>query len=221
VAINQDSVQAAVTANNIFSATSGLVEFLNFANLSGVTSTITVIDQDPTAVAIDPGLNMAAVTTASQFSGLDLVNIGTASIAGRISGLQIPTGVIFDPVNQVFLAANSLANTAIIVDPNTFIQTPIPVGINPTSLDYNFQASTLVTVNSASNTMSVIDYVCPPTSGAPAGCAGPRVRAILGITGSELNSQLQEFSVAIDPKLNLAVLVDQNNDRILLVPLPY
>jgi len=37
---------------------------------------------------------------------------------------------------------------------------------------------------------------------------------MLGISGS------QQFSVAIDPKLNLAVVVDQTNNQVLLVPIP-
>jgi hypothetical protein len=43
----------------------------------------------------------------------------------------------------------------------------------------------------------------------------PRVRAVIGLGGS------QRFSVSIDPKLNLAVVADQANGRVLLVPLPH
>ena len=102
----------------------------------------------------------------------------------------------------------------VIIDPNTLVQTPVRVGINPTALDYDFQTSTLVTSNLSSHTLSVLDYVCPPSTGNPA-CLSPRVRAVLGLGGS------QQFSVAIDPKLNLAVVADQANNRILLVPLPH
>jgi hypothetical protein len=71
-----------------------------------------------------------------------------------------------------------------------------------------------VTSNFSSHTLSVLDYVCPP-SVSGAACLTPQVRAVLGLGGS------QQFSVAIDPKLNLAVVVDQVNNRILLVPLPH
>jgi hypothetical protein len=95
--------------------------------------------------------------------------------------------------------------------------------VDPTSLDYNFQTSTLVTVNSASNTMSVMEYTCSPVTiiGQPITCStGPKTRLILGLPGSAQFSQLQQYSVSIDLKLNLAVVVDQNNDRVLLIPLP-
>jgi hypothetical protein len=119
------------------------------------------------------------------------------------------------------LVANSLLNNVVIIDPATFIQTPMSTGIAPMSLDYNYQTSTLVTVNSASRTMSVLNYVCPPSSGASA-CAGSGVRTVLGVGGTQTSVPvLGPNAVAIDPKLNLAVLVDPDNNRILLVPLPH
>ena len=95
------------------------------------------------------------------------------------------------------------------------------MGINPTSLDYNFQTSTLVTVNTTSNTMSVVQYQCPPGNGQVVNCPAPRTRVILGLPDSGQVSQLKQFAVAIDLKMNLAVVVDQNNDRVLLIPLPH
>jgi hypothetical protein len=94
------------------------------------------------------------------------------------------------------------------------------VGIGPTSIDYNFQTSTLVTVNSVSHTMSVMAYVCPPVPSAPQ-CLGPKVRTVLGLGGTQISSPLLgPNAVAIDPKLNLGVLADEDNNRVLLVPLP-
>jgi len=43
----------------------------------------------------------------------------------------------------------------------------------------------------------------------------------LGIPSSAQFSENQRFSVAIDPKLDLAVVVDTNNSRVLLIPLPH
>jgi hypothetical protein len=40
------------------------------------------------------------------------------------------------------------------------------------------------------------------------------MQVILPVQGS------QQFSVAVDPNLNIAVVVDQANDRVLLVPIP-
>jgi hypothetical protein len=111
-----------------------------------------------------------------------------------------------------------------ILNPNT-LQPPITfhVGINPTSLDYNFQTSSLVTANAASNTMSVVSYVCPPVVNGPAECQGPRVRAILAVGGlvGPASLAVGPATIAIDLRLNLAVLVDQSNNRVLLVPLPH
>jgi hypothetical protein len=88
------------------------------------------------------------------------------------------------------------------------------VGIDPTALDYDYQNSTIMTSNYTSHTLSVLDYVCPPSSSGAA-CLNPQVRAVLNLGGS------QQFSVAMDPKLNLAVVADQTNNRVLLVPLPH
>jgi hypothetical protein len=128
--------------------------------------------------------------------------------------------VVFDPVNQIFVVVNSLLNNVVFIDPNTLIPTSARVGINPTSVDYNFQASTLVTVNSSTHILSVLDYVCPPNAFVPA-CSGPLVRDVLGIGGVQNSSfVLGPNAIAIDPKLNLGALVDPDNNRVLLVPLP-
>jgi DNA-binding beta-propeller fold protein YncE len=181
------------------------------------------VDQGPGAAAIDPNPDFpfTAVATTSQASTLDLVSSTGGNIANRVNNLQDPTGVIFDPLNQFFIVANSLQNNLVLVDPSTFIFTNVQVGINPTALDYNFQTSTLVTVNSVSNTMSVIEYLCPPLVNQVAQCPAPRTRAIVSLPDSGQVSLLKQFSVSIDLKMNLAVVVDQNNDRVLLIPLPH
>ena len=236
VAINQDTGIAAIS--NI-PQNSSQSSSLNFATISAPTTpggpagivagTSVTVDQDPTAVAIDPALNLAAVTTAvntntvpAQTNAVDFVNMSTNAIAGRAFNFQLPTGIVFDPVNQVFLVANSLQNNVSIVDPTTFNQTVVQVGINPTSVDYNFQTSTLVTVNSVSNTMSVLDYVCIP-SGPASACPNPHVRMVLGLGGEQpaASTVIGPNSVAIDPRLNLAVVADPDNNRVLLVPLPH
>jgi len=109
----------------------------------------------------------------------------------------------------------------VLVDPATFLETPVRVGIGPTSLDYNYQASTLVTVNSVSHTMSVLSYVCPPSAGAPA-CLGPKVRTVIGLGGTQAAAPVfGPNAIAVDPILNLAVLVDEDNNQVLLIPLPH
>ena len=224
VAINQDTATAAITntnGNNLYG--SGSLSLLGLPAPSNPSLTNITVDQNPVAVAFDATLNYAAVATASTTSSVDLINVTTQAIAGRASGagIQNATGVVFDPVNQMFVAANSLLNNVVIIDPLTFLQTPVRVGMAPMSLDYDFQTSTLVTVNPPTHTMSVVDYVCPPLIAAPA-CPGPGVRTVIGLGGTLTSAPvLGPNAVAIDPKLNLAVLVDPDNNRVLLVPLPH
>jgi DNA-binding beta-propeller fold protein YncE len=224
VAVNQDTATAGITYTNPTGTLSaGTVGFFSLPATPMTSPAGVPVDHDPVAIATDPNLDYAAVATASQTSSVEFVDMAKSQTEGRSagSGLQDPSGVIFDPVNQVFLVANSLLNNVVIIDPTTFIQTPLSTGIAPTSLDYNYQTSTLVTVNSPSRTMSVLSYVCPPASGASA-CVGSGVRTVLGVGGTQTSIPvLGPNAVAIDPKLNLAVLVDPDNNRILLVPLPH
>lgn len=217
-AANQDAGSGVVSANQ-----SNTIVFVNASTNPPTALSTAPVDQGPGALAVDPNPNFSftAIATISQASTLDLLNNIAGGIADRVNGLQIPTGVIFDPLNQVFLVANSVGNNITILDPTTFITTPVRVGINPTSLDYNFQTSTLVTVNTTSHTLSVVQYLCPPVTGQAVNCQAPRTRAILGLPDSTETSQLDQFSVAIDLKMNLAVVVDQNNNRVLLIPLPH
>ncbi len=222
VAIDPDTATAVVTnANYGPTFASGTLSTFPLSPLAAAASNIISVDQGAVAVAIDPYLHYAAVATASQASSVDIIDLATNSKIGGITGaLQNPSGVVFDPINQVFLTADSLQNAISIIDPSTFLPTAVAVGIAPTSLDYNYQTSTLVTVNGPSRTMSVMAYVCPPTGSAPA-CIGPRVRSVLALGGSQTSTTvLGPNAVAIDPKLNVAAVVDPDNNRLLLVPLP-
>ncbi|HXQ26108.1 MAG TPA: hypothetical protein VN822_06860 [Candidatus Acidoferrales bacterium] len=225
VAINPDTAEAVVADTSLANqSNTGSVSFFTLPATASTAPSSVNVDPDPVAVAIDPALNFAAVATASSSSSIDFINLGNASTSPGPpvrSGVNNPSGVVFDPVNQVFLAANSLSNSILIIDPTTFLQQTARVGIEPTSLDYDFQTSTLVTVNAGSRTMSVLDYLCPPSNTAPA-CPNPQVRVVLGLGGAQSSSLvLGPNAVAIDPKLNLAVLVDPDNNRVLLVPLPH
>jgi DNA-binding beta-propeller fold protein YncE len=237
IAINPDSALAAVT-NTIPASTTnpanegGLGTFV----ATGATASTAVvngspIDFQPFAVAIDPApnndpaQNVGAVTIGSQTSALDLLVLPGGGIPiPPVSGLQLPTGVIFDSANQIFLMVDSELNNLYFVDPLTSaLLGTVRTGINPTSLDYNFNSSTLVTSNAASNTLSVLSYVCPPNPNGATNCPTPQVRDIVDVGGLVTPSSLVigPNSVAIDPRLNLAVQVDQTNNRILLVPLPH
>ena len=227
VGIVQDTATAIVAASGPDSAcstvTSGCqVSFVDVAPTGSSPGTNIGVNQSPVSVATDSnGDRFVAVGAASQAGSIDIIDLLTSSVTCRVSNVQLPSGVVFDPVNQVFVAANSLQNNIVIVNPLTCIPTTVRVGINPTSLDYDFQTSTLVTVNSASNTMSFLDYMCPPAVGVPVTCTSPQTREIFGLPSSAKFSENQQFSVAIDAKLNLAVVVDTNNSRVLLIPLPH
>jgi large repetitive protein len=238
VAINSDSGLAAITNTippgpngNPPANEGGLGTFIAAgATTSTVVANGLPIDFQPLAVAIDPApnndptQNIGAVTIGSQTSAIDLLVLPGGGIPiPPVSSLQLPTGVVFDAANQDFLAVDSSLNDVLIVNPLTgSVLGTIFTGINPTSLDYNFNSSTLVTSNAASSTLSVLDYVCPPNPNGATNCPTPQVRDILGVGGTMPAASLVigPNSLAIDSRLNLAVEVDQTNNRVLLVPLP-
>jgi DNA-binding beta-propeller fold protein YncE len=201
VAIHPGTGQAVVANNGAQS-----LSFFSVENPGSPTSL--TVDHGPLAVAVDPTRNIAAVTHGTD-NDLVIVDLAGAKVTNRITGFQLPTGVVYDPAPDCFLPASdcflvvsSLTNNLLAVQPDTGATTPVRVGINPTSVAYNYRSSTLVTVNSSSQTFSVMDFLTQ------------RVRAILPLSGS------LQFSVAIQPRTNLAVVVDQTNNRVLVVPLP-
>jgi DNA-binding beta-propeller fold protein YncE len=192
------------------------------------------VDLTPLGLAVDPSLNgdpSQAVTvvataagvnqaTGAGTSALDFVSSNAGSVTNRVNNLFLPTDVTFDPVNQVFLATDSAINNIFIVNPASSVLASIAASINPTSLDYSYNASALVTANSATSTISVIDYVCPPNDGV--NCPVPHVQSVLA-TGSLVPSSsavaVGVKAIGIDFRLNLIVEVDEANNRVLLVPL--
>jgi DNA-binding beta-propeller fold protein YncE len=200
VAIQPDTAQAVVA----LVGSSTIAVFVVNTN-TAPTAAIVAVGQQPLSVAIDPSRNLAAVTTADQpQNSVVLVNLANFSIAGRVTnGILNPFGVAFDPVSDMFLVANSELSSLAIVDPGTLqVSSAVLLGISPTSVDYNFQSSTAVSVNTASNSVSIVDFL------------GKRVRAVLALSGSSSSS------VAIDLGTNIAVIADQSNNRVLRVPLP-
>src|SRR5690348_1004805 len=209
VAIGPDTGEALVTNSSSNSVTAFTVSSSSTAGGS------IPVDQVPFGVAIDSIDNIAAVAASSQ-NTVDTITLGTSFIGGRVLNFQGPTDVAFDPITDTFLVADSLANEIGIVDPKApgiagF--TPFRVGINPTSLDYNFQSGTGVTFNAASNSFSIFNFVATnPNSHLT--IQNAKVEFVLPIGGSAA------FSVAINPLTNVAAVVDQANGRLLLVPLP-
>jgi DNA-binding beta-propeller fold protein YncE len=171
-------------------------------------------------VAIDPdrgtnGRGLAVVTTlqlngaSTPFGALDAIDIGgtvpVKSSSASISGLlSTPTGIVFDPAVSpaLFYATSTQGNQITAFNPTTGGVSSIKVGINPMAIAYNFQSSTILTVNALSNSISIVDSQTF------------RTKATLGIGGNS------RFSTAIHTLTNLAVIADQANNRVLLFPVP-
>jgi DNA-binding beta-propeller fold protein YncE len=220
VAIEQETGLAVVTNTGSNTATVIDLTPLELATPGTLAPLTTSTGSEPIAVAIDPdrGVNatgLAVVTSvniaSSPASGeLDSVDLSTGAPSFNAVNIgtvgTTPTGIVFDPAslpNRLFYAAESDNNAFVSFNPDTLSATSVQVGINPASIAYNFQTSTILTVNSTSNTVSVVDSQTFQT------------KATLGIGGVSL------FATAIEPFSNLALIVDQQNNRVLLFPLPH
>jgi DNA-binding beta-propeller fold protein YncE len=183
------------------------------------------VDQNPIAVAIDPdrGSNGRglAVVSALQFNStsnigvLDAIDIGgtvparSTSAASALFLSSPPSGVFFDPVASsggtnpgLFFGVTSQSNQVLAFNPDTGASRPISVGINPKSVALNSNSGSLITVNGSSNTVSLVDAQTFQT------------KELIGVGGNGL------LAVAVHNFLNLAVIVDQDNNRVFLLPLP-
>lgn len=231
VAIN-DATGIALVANTGSNTVSSLNLATLFANGSTAAATsLTPITiggvQQPLAVAIDPdrgpqNQGVAVVTSVALSAGsaptgsLAVVDIGTTTpvLSTTISGGVVsgtPTGVVFDPAVAtgtanpgVFFANSSGTNTITEFNPDSGGGSSVDVGINPTSLAVNPQTGAILTSNTSSNTISIVDTLSNPF----------RTVQTLGFPGSPT------FGVAIDQFTNLAVIVDQANMRVFLFPMP-
>jgi len=201
VAIDQTTGIALVTNSNTNSnsVTSFMATLLSAANSLG---TATSGGTNPVAVGIDTVNQKAVVANASSgtVAILDMSQTPPAPIAS-ISGLSQPTSVAFDPVTQVFIVTASLGNSIFFVDAQNQQSSAVRVGINPTAVAYNYLSSTIVTVNSISSTISVLDIT------------DAKVHANMGLKASQLGS------IAIHPRTNIAAVVDSANNRLLLIPM--
>ncbi len=206
VDIDPDAAVAAIANEQ-----SNTVSFLN-AITGSVLSSLPV-DTGPLGVAIDPYIQFAGVLCATQSPPtIDIVNVqsgytgGSAILSGHITGANLPTGIALDPVNDLFLVADSTGNRILVIDPqNNKITQNIGTGINPTSIAYNYNALEAVTTNTDSHSASVVE-ITP---------AGSQVRALMLMDGSS------QQSVAINPVTNVAVVADQSHNQVLLVPLAH
>jgi len=184
--------------------------------------------QSPIAIAIDPdrGTNnqgLAEVTGLQLVSSSGLVgvlypvDIGLASptLSTSIpigSVTSAPSGIVFNPAVStgtanpgLFYVNSSGGNVISSFNPDTGTASPTGVGINPTALAVNPQSGAILTSNFAGKSASIVDTVSSPI----------KTVQTLGLPGSA------QFGVAIDQFTNLAVIVDQANNRVLLFPMPH
>ncbi|MGC1618079.1 MAG: hypothetical protein WA765_06270 [Candidatus Acidiferrum sp.] len=183
--------------------------------------------QQPTAVAIDPdrGTNnqgLAVVTALELVSGsapqgaLQSVDIGATtpilSQTEQTGGVTAPaTGIVFDPTVAtgtanpgVFYASSSGGNVISSFNPDSGGVNTVNVGINPTALAINPETGAILTTNLAGQTTSIVDTTSSPL----------KTVKTVGLPGSA------QFGVAIDQFTNLAVIVDQANNRLLIFAMP-
>jgi len=223
VAIDQDRALALVanSGSNTLSSIDLTVLLPGAVTTTTPTATTVALSGPPTAIAISPDQALAAVTnlqntgTSSAAAGIDVVALpgpvpvrsSTASVASLTASL---TGIVFDPApafnptptDAVFYATSTQQNAVYSFDATTGTTNTIRVGMNPYSLGYNYQTGTLLTINSTSNTSSIVDS------------QNLKTRQTLGITSQS------QFAVAVDNWFNTAVIADQNNNRVLLLALP-
>lgn len=217
VAIDQDRALALVANSGSNTVTSiDLTVLLPTAVTTKVpTPTTIAVSGAPTAIAIDPNRAIAVVTllqnsgSTTATAGLDVISLAStppvrsssASVGSLTASL---TGIVNDPAptTDVFYATSTQQNAIYSFNPNTGSTQLIRVGINPYSLVYNFQTGGILTINSTSNTSSVIDAQTFKT------------RGTLGI------SSHSQFAAAMDNLTNTVVMVDQNNNRVILLGMP-
>ena len=104
----------------------------------------------------------------------------------------------------LFYASSSGGNVISSFNPDNGSVIPVNVGINPTALAINPETGAILTTNVAGSTTSLVDTTASPL----------RTVGTIGLPGSP------QFGVAIDQFTNLAVIVDQANNRLLIFPMP-
>jgi DNA-binding beta-propeller fold protein YncE len=211
---------------------SNTVSQINLGLLSGsspatsLTATSIGGVQLPIAIAIDPdrGTNnqgLAEVTglqttSSGQVGALYPVDIGLASptLSTTVSIGSVnstPSGIVFDPAVAtgtanpgLFFVNSSGSNVISSFNPDNGLPSPTNVGINPTALAVNPQTGAILTTNFTGKSASIVDTLSSPI----------KTVQTYGLPGSV------QFGVAIDPFTNLAVIVDQAHNRVLLFPMP-
>ena len=217
VAIDQDRALALVanSGSNTVTAIDLTVLLPGAVTTKTPTPTTIAISGAPTAIAIDPNRAIAVVTVLQNsgstvaVAGLDVISLAsrppTRSSSSSVGSLTASlTGIVYDPAptTAVFYATSTQQNAIYVFNPDSGSTQTIRVGINPYSLAYNYQTGGILTINSTSATSSIIDSQTFKT------------RDTLGI------SSQSQFASAMDNVTNTVVIVDQNNNRVILLGMP-
>jgi DNA-binding beta-propeller fold protein YncE len=217
VAIDQDRALALVanSGSNTVTAIDLTVLLPGAVTTKTPTPTTIAVSGAPTAIAIDPNRAIAVVTVLQNSgstvatAGLDVISLAskppTRSASASVGSLTASlTGIVYDPAPRtaLFYATSTQQNAIYAFNPDTGSTQTIRVGINPYSLVYNYQTGGILTINSTSATSSIIDSQTFKT------------RDTLGI------SSQSQFASAMDNVTNTVVMVDQNNNRVIMLAMP-
>jgi DNA-binding beta-propeller fold protein YncE len=201
--------------------------------INAVTGGINTISTGQRPLAVGFNYVNHQVAVAASGGGAVQISNGGAGPVRQNFGVNAPTSVIYDPVptdcgsnsngtttntTGCFIAASSTGNTVSVIDPVTSIQITFRIGINPTSIAYNYFTSTLASTNTGSHTVTVADFL------------GQKVRAVLALpptTAANSNLALSlafagalQYALDIHPLTNIAVIADTANGHVLFIPLP-
>jgi len=143
------------------------------------------------------------VVANSSSNTASIVDLNSSTTTHTSNPIALPQGVAFDPISGSFLITSGATNQVVVFNPATLTTPAIRVGIDPSSIAYNFESGTLLTANSLSGTMTVVDFI------------DQTVRGVFSLQSST------QFAVDIHPQTNLAVVADPVDNQLLLVPLPH
>lgn len=217
VAIDQDRALALVanSGSNTVTAIDLTVLLPGAVTTKTPTPTTIAASGAPSAIAIDPNRAIAVVTvlqnsgSTTATAGLDVINLAsnppTRSTSASVGSLTASlTGIVYDQAVSpaLFYVTSTQQNAIYAYNPDSGATQTIRVGINPYSLVYNYQTGAILTINSTSDTSSLIDSQTFKT------------RQTLGI------SSLSQFAAAMDNVTNTVAMVDQNNNRVILLGMP-
>jgi hypothetical protein len=217
VDIDQDTGSALI--GNFGSSSLSLIPDIT---ASSPTVNLISITQEPLCLAIDSDHHVAVVAApfgaTSAVGAIAVVDLLSNAVSSTFpTNGEILTGVAFDPVTSEFYVSSTDLKAVYVVAPQTGASpgTPTPVGISPALLAFNYQTSTIATMDPQSNSIVILDSqnLVPQTIFGPV--SGTTPQSLTANTGA------QQFGLAILQRTNLAVLVDQPNDRLLLIPLPH